>query len=130
MTRTRWPSRATRWPNEGRILRCARSPEAPKMTRSAARATLKILRGSVDDHLRACQLVMDGASKPAQRQREQPDHGLADGGPRTVDSDHTLANDQPAKGATRDAPTRHVVCGSDAEQHSRSRPAAEEGRRE
>src|SRR5450759_5904885 len=117
MTRTDTPSRATRRPSDGRILRLARSPEAPKMMRSAASAMGEIVRAG-DDDVGGGKLVMDGAlGDPREGHREQPDHGLSDARPGPVHGNHPLSYDQAAQRAARAAPGSDVVGRRDAQQH-------------
>src|SRR5258706_12103304 len=78
MTRTDWPSRATSRPSDGRILRCARSPDAPKMTRSTGLAISEILR-RVRNHLGGRGFVVHGtAERPCDRKGDEADHRLAE----------------------------------------------------
>src|SRR5450759_1965114 len=126
MTRTDTPSRATRRPSDGRILRLARSPEAPKMTRSAASAMGESVRAG-DDDVGGGELVMGGApGYPSDGQREKPDHGLSDARERTVHGYHPLSHDQAPQRATRDAPACNVVGGRDAQQDLQARSLATE----
>src|SRR4030081_1089121 len=95
MTRSAIPSLDASRFREGRILRWARSPEAPKMMRSVRGTTTKSymraggdqdwgLLNGVDD-VGPCHLVMDVAQPQGrERERRQPDNRLAGAEPGSI----------------------------------------------
>src|SRR6476646_7207081 len=121
MTRRGMPFLAASRFREGRIFRWARSPEAPKMTRSTpGPATDEILKG---DHVGPRDLIGEILANNAQRQRRQPQQCLAGGRPRAIRGDDTLIHDRSAERAAGRGPAGEVVAGGNPEQESET-PAA------